>query len=352
MVLTTTPRSCQSLPAETWYGIHSHLPDLLTLSNLLSAHPFLNDLVVARHPEIFACLFKKASFSQVSRIASAIFVLRHSRLPLSQFHWHFNLDILFEMILPSGRNRFNIFIISNPVAALHSIAELYKNTEYFFYCFISLHCKRPVVNNPGLLSSMENPPLPTEMHRLQRALWRFWLLHEIVYGMNVNRETATSIEWRRTQWRRNPACAARDLFSHYSPWEIEELECVRFFFENLYTRFRSPLPVVPKDTDQAGHPSPQVRDEIYIVRRLLYALGYSPTSECPTSPDQLHCFDASFIYGNWSGNRVRSASRDVPPGANFPNEGWSCCHRNGLYPTRNGVDRWPAVQFHRWGYCI
>ncbi|KAI4190183.1 MAG: hypothetical protein LQ346_004968 [Caloplaca aetnensis] len=307
-------------------------------------------------------------------------------------------------------SRIKVPVLQDPTAALKEMAWLHQDTLYFTNAFIRSRCRPPKDSN-GLNASApitEAPVSPTELYRLQRALWRFWLVWAIVYR-------TPSIP---QLWRRDTRGVAGDFVGRFTKWEIEELECVYYFLQDFYASstgaIETPLPPDPerrekkrrialqefnkrrrahRSLDMTAYPnevevsisisdpegdehknssSPFIHTQPNAIQRLLSATGYNTHAHCPLRLDKdKHIQAVLAILRRPVDRQFRQRDSinwmDAPTEANSANEGWKTYQRNAvyaiwedyvnfdpnsLYPAASEWGRKPLMRFHGWGWCI
>ncbi|KAL8643732.1 MAG: hypothetical protein Q9226_008150, partial [Calogaya cf. arnoldii] len=220
-----------SLPNELRHLFLTFIPDLPTLSSLLTAYPPLLPLFTHRR-DLLAQILSNTTPRQLARLASAVLLLQHHHrspgrwIPLPTWP---DLEQDFLSLFEGDETyKCRIAEIANPLAALEDMVRLYKDIDAWTDAFVESRCRRPEIKNGNTSSSPntavapagipERPPSPTELYRLRRALWRFWLLCALTRGhLWPTRQHFFGV-----------------FLGGLTSWELEELECVYFFLMDAY----------------------------------------------------------------------------------------------------------------------
>ncbi|KAI4181585.1 MAG: hypothetical protein L6R41_006543, partial [Letrouitia leprolyta] len=244
-------------------------------------------------------------------------------------------------------------VIYHPIFALDDIAFLYHDTDIFTTAFVQSRCRQPLRQSqpPQQTFNTQIVLSPTELHRIHRALWRFWTICEISY-----RKSTTTQGWHDRQ----AELAVHYFLGELKAWELEELECIVYFMQELYRQqlvwVESPSPLstlIPSPSSPTVHPrSPATimpglqkipapfHLQPLLLQRLLCTIGHtSPTIPPPQNLD-FKSGDLRFFLSCARANFEFSAPRlswpDAPPEAARANEGWLCWERNsGPVPRYN-----------------
>lgn len=378
----------ESLPNEIWFITLKEVPDIPTLHNLIIACPFIRSLVGARCHEIFEAILDNAPRFQFANMASAIMTLRHGGLlesTNSQIQTVEDFIAVFtslnhvqcddDAVTDEGEDDegdVDTLTIHDALSAIEDIALLYRDTDTFTHAFILSRCRQPskerTTSKQQLcsLGSESQVVSPTELHRIHRALWRFWTLCELGY-----RKPSLNQQWRLHQTNK----AVCYFLATMTSWELEEVECIYYFMRELYymqlvrSGETSPSSPSSKAAVKAIYPPATVCSQPHLIQRLLSAIGHNhPLSSPPPAFDsektlhfQFSCAREAPDFGE-----PHCMWPDSPPEANHPSEGWLCYKRNcadlcddghgrdssTLFPSIWDPARWPVVAFHQWGYCM
>ncbi|KAL8836987.1 MAG: hypothetical protein Q9176_005988 [Flavoplaca citrina] len=343
------------LPNEIIANILHHMPDLSTLANLVQSHILHKQLFIPRYRRILTCTFEKCLPKQYQRIAATIQSLRYGC-------FRFTSQDPFQAILAylndtSGRCMIDVLI--DPLAALTDIAHIYTDIEHWTKIFFEICCRKPEIirEQESLTPNTESPASKTELYRIRRAFWRFWLLYHLALAIG----DADSIYPHLPPWMNSANPSARkskvrlaNFQLTLTVWEAEELECVYYFLQDEYERH-----MTSSNTRTA-----LVKDQSPPIQRLLLLMGHKPLAVAPRRLDAGNLLaERFFTFRLWHTRQVRTEWSDAPPEAFSVNRGYNFYEKNspedwdGFYheapsPACSDADRGPVVCFLRWGYCI
>lgn len=190
------------------------------------------------------------------------------------------------------------------------------------------------------------PPSATELHRIQRALWRLLIYSTLYHGPHPLRSI---LPWPR--WKREEPYNFLQLLTEF---EVEEVECVYRHLKEQIDLWADP-----------GHSkySPD------LARRLLDTFGADQkvcknpfTEECSNDGsthipphENKHISHAFNYYRDQNCMIDRTTFREIP-NANRPNAGWKYLHKNHEYFLSDDEflcgDQAKGVEFLGWGYCM
>ncbi|KAI4276446.1 MAG: hypothetical protein LQ337_002496 [Flavoplaca oasis] len=373
-----------NLPNEIIDNILHHIPDLSTLANLVQVHLVHKQLFLQRYRRILAFTFERCLPIQHQRIAVTIQSLRcGSFLRLA------GTEDPFKAILNCVEHTNGhclVDTLADPLAALTDIAQIHTDIEHWTKIFFETCCRKPeIIQEQELRTpSTESPVSQTELYRIQRALWRFWLLCHLASVTGeadlVSTPQSTKQQTFHSQvpaWL-NPvkpsARKSRAQLWHYqlalTAWESEELECVYYFLQDDYERhMTSSQPPINGNTRTA-----LVNEQIPRIRRLLLTMGQKPLAIAPVSLDAGRFFNRRFFTYRLMHTRQITEWSDAPVGVFCANEGYKfwynnrdgnfdvdyksgepvdyCEYHEAPAPSCNDDDRGPVVCFLRWGYCM
>ena len=225
------------LPNGIIANILHHIPDLSTLANLLQSHILHKQLFIPRYRRILTYNFERCLPKQYQRIAATIQSLRYGS-------FRFTSEDPFQAILAylnDTSGRCMIYVLIDPLAALTDIAHIYTDIEHWTKIFFEICCRKPeIIQQQELITpTTESPASKTELYRIRRALWRFWLLYHLALAIG----DADSIYPHLPLWMNSVNLSARKSKARLSNiqltltvWEAEELECVYYFLQDEYER--------------------------------------------------------------------------------------------------------------------
>ncbi|KAL8924086.1 MAG: hypothetical protein Q9208_004223 [Pyrenodesmia sp. 3 TL-2023] len=384
-----------SLPTELRHLILSSIPSLPTLSSLLIAYPFLTPLFTHHHRTLFAKILVNTKPVQFGELACLIFLLQHtthqgarwgSVITLAKVRRDMRAFVEGGWGEENGKGKGKreegygmVSAMQDPLKALGEMVVVYQDIDAWTDAFVKSRCRRPEVRcgktgssatnttaaTAATAATAETAPSPTELYRIRRALWRFWVLCMLAHcPLGLMRRCSFHVE-----------AVQRDFLEGLTPWELEELECVFVFLRDAYR-----ASVGAESGQERGEA--RVRDQPASIRRLLALMGYMLDSPRPstldsadpnhTDPNHTHSdpilSSQLFDHARRTYNLPTSPPTiwpDTPAGVNAPNEGWLCYCRNsvvgpdnyygmfnGLAPPCEEKGRGPMEGFQRWGYCV
>ncbi|KAL9039822.1 MAG: hypothetical protein Q9180_002301 [Flavoplaca navasiana] len=302
------------------------------------SHPKL--LFISRHAELISSALQSSLPLQVQRIASTLLSLRHGEYSQKPRNEPFE-DI--DDWLEDAETFFGVEIFDDPVSALEDIITIQCDIETWTSHFIRTRCVRPTI--PGADTAalgQEEPATSSEIYRIRRALWRFWLLCQLACPMipfTVGHE-------RHEAYMIFPFC--RTL----TAWELEELECVYYFLRDEYELLR------------VGSQASLVNNQPTLVQKLLLMMGYRPSDIAPTKLDlqSTHAggesiTEAAFGCRFACSREILTVWPDAPSNVHESNAGFAFYDKR-MYNLHDIVSdtyydrRMPNLCCLKWGYCI
>ncbi|KAL8639748.1 MAG: hypothetical protein Q9226_008836, partial [Calogaya cf. arnoldii] len=344
----------QNLPNGIFYEILYNIPDFLTLSNLLQAHPLQKQLFTQRYRLILCKTLKRTLPRQYQKLAGTILSLRYGTLS----------------------------------SALTDLVQIHLDIKYWMETFFKACGRQPHVidTQEGCTVEAESQASQTELYRIRRALWRFWLLcHLASYDSTMLATTEpvptatpqTTLEtfyqpklpsfWSILRCPREPIGQLMRFKETMTDWESEELECVYYFLQDEYERHRREVRLLTN----CGTGTALVKETSPPIRRLLLTMGYKSLEIAPESLEACERYNTLnsriFTYRLIHTRHVRTVWPDAQPEIHTANYGFRVYYENTVSspgpiddyyydeapsPECSDPDRGPVVCFLRWGYCM
>ena len=320
------------------------MPDLVTLHNFITAYPQSQDLYKRCYKKIFKTVLHRLKSLQIQKVVCTVISIRNR----PDFDDIENFESYLDSHLEHEDSPLVIDDVTDSLVALRDIALITQDIEYFQKSFIDRRLRQPCKTSKS--SKEKGPPSQTELHRINRGLWRLHLVFEIFRARSRGLDDYYYL-----------GVVADDFVESLTHWELEEMECTYYHVREQYSLLRSDTPA-----NSALDPGVPISSQPPIIQRLLFNMGHSRESP---SPSQLDVDDEmpwqyGELYSAFIAAREVSWSRHIQTvwsdkqEANYPNAGWVCYFRfcrtiaSSFEPSRGFPRCGPIVCFHNWGYCI
>lgn len=205
----------------------SSLLDILTIDRILElefrqSYKTVIPTVLKRslHPEILLVVCSVMILGEVGRVVNnEVGALLHTNLS-------------FPEMLEAQLGQLEI-IIEDPVASLKAIVATQEVVNYFTWTFERSLCRSPD-STVQCQRDGENKLSASEIHRVQRALWRF----ELCSALYTSWMPSSPPPVYDHLWATHDGHVKRlmNFLDGFNPWEIEELHCIYDHLENMLRR--------------------------------------------------------------------------------------------------------------------
>ncbi|KAI4275648.1 MAG: hypothetical protein LQ337_003079 [Flavoplaca oasis] len=274
-------------------------------------------------------------------IASTLLSLRHGEY--SQKPRNEPFDDIDDWLEDAETSFGVIHILDDPISALEDITTTQRDIETWTSHFIRTRCVRPTIPGAGTAAlSQEEPATSSEIYRIRRALWRFWLLCQL----------ACPITPCTVRHERHEAYMMFPFWRNLTAWELEELECIYYFLRDEYELLR------------VGSQGSLVNNQPPLVQKLLLIMGYRPSDIAPPKLDLRSTYvggesltEAAFGCRVACSREILTIWPDAPSEVHERNAGFAFYDKRmyNLYEVFSDTyyDRqMPILCCLKWGYCI
>ncbi|MCJ1361993.1 hypothetical protein MMC16_001095 [Acarospora aff. strigata] len=220
--------SWNDLPIELKSMVMHNVPDIPSLFNLVTADTSLQLELHYSFDTILPSVLANAMPQELQRLIFTLLTIREAgkfqnSKVLVLLHHSVGFDDKKQLLQLETS-------IKYPLAALDTITRIQKAVDYFTWAFARCLCKPP--DSPPQDQGQEKPNLSaTEVHRIQRALWRFQICCELSNSWIPSAELYLADSEGDDRIPR-----LMIYLRQFNPWEVEELNCIYDFLENMLER--------------------------------------------------------------------------------------------------------------------
>ena len=278
------PASLRDLPVEVHVLVMESLPDFSALNNFINSFPRMVRIFKGFQKRILTGVLKSSGLSlQLQKIITAIMTLRE-RYPATPCP----TELFFDRFLDRKDQPIDMMKFASPIEMLRYMARTMESVNESVESFVQ---KRILVHDMPIF-----PPSDTESYRVHRAFWRFQLCYELTHpggSVDVEHNAEPPERWSRRYvgnedgvpvprptkgWlscRETPrASLLTGFLQTLYPWEIEEINVVRFHLTTVVNAFQY--------YRIAGTPD-DLRDQNSLLQRLVIDLdNWHEDPEFPT----------------------------------------------------------------------
>ena len=329
--------SLRDLPIEVYVIVMESLPDFSSLNNFINVAPRMATIFEGFQKRIFAGVLRSSGLSlQLQKIITALMTLRDqypaTPCPTRAF---------FNRYLDRKDQPIDMMKFANLIGMLRYMARTMESINEFVESF----ARKRILNY-----DMTSFPLSdTESYRVHRAFWRFQLCYELTHpggSVDVEYNAEPPERWSRRYighedgipvprptkgWlscREMPrAPLLTEFLQTLYPWEIEEINVVRFHLTTIVNAFQY--------NRIAGTPD-DLRDQNSLIQRLVMDLDNwhddpeTPTDHLLVANLQVSPRDPDLWHEPiWLDNPLEAGSVNIEPnglnGLQYARAQWGWC---------------------------
>lgn len=214
----------------------SNAPNLSSLLDILTINPSLKVDFRQSYGTIISKVLKRSLHPEIQLAVCSVMILREvGMVGNNQVGALLHTNLSFPKMLEAQFKQLHL-LIEDPVAALKAIVATQEIVNYFTWTFERSLCRPPdnLVQSQGV---GENKLSATELHRVQRALWRFQLCSALYTSWMPPSPPSYTLSSKvyENRWASHDGHVKRlmDFLEGFNPWEIEELHCIYDHLENM-----------------------------------------------------------------------------------------------------------------------
>lgn len=216
------------LPIELKSMAMHDAPDISSLFNLITADPSVTSELRYSFSTILPSVLARSMPKELQLLVGTLLTIREAgKVSNSEVEVLLQPSLIFDKKKQRIRLRTNI---KHPVAALRTILQIQKAVDHFTLVFARALCQPPTTCPQT--QQLENPVLSaTESHRIRRSLWRFQICCELSSSWMPSGELDLAQSGADDRIPR-----LMMYLKQFNPWEVEELNCIYDFLENMLQR--------------------------------------------------------------------------------------------------------------------
>lgn len=244
-ILPENPQDLLAEKSQQFSVPTKHTDDLSNASNLSS---LLDILTIDRSMEldfqqsykmVIPTVLKRSLHPEIQLVVCSVMILGEvGRVANKEVGALLHTNLSFPEMLEAQLGQLEI-TIEDPVASLKAIVATQEVVNYFTWSFERRLCRSPnsTVQCPG---DVENKLSASEIHRVQRALWRFELCSALYTSWMPSSPPPCTLLSKvyDCHWASHDGHVKRlmNFLDGFNPWEIEELHCIYDHLENMLRR--------------------------------------------------------------------------------------------------------------------